>query len=154
MHWECGFLTTGPPGKCLHWQFLFRMYLYLYLCLYRSIICIGFAVLTKIVKYIHCCSVAKSCPTLHDPLNCSILGLPVPHHLLEFAQVLVHWIGDAINHLILCCALLLLLSIFPSIRVFSNKSAVGIRWPKYWSFSFSISSSNDYSRLISFRIDW
>ena len=58
------------------------------------------------------------------------------------------------NHQILCCLLLLLLSIFPSIRVFSNESALLIRWPKYWSFSFSISPSNEYSGLISFRIDW
>ena len=58
------------------------------------------------------------------------------------------------NHLILCCPLLLLPSISPSIRVFSNKSVLHIRWPKYWSFSFSISPSNEYSRLISFRTDW
>ena len=58
------------------------------------------------------------------------------------------------NHLIFCCPLLLLPSIFPSIRVFSNESALRIRWPKYWSFSFSISHSNEYSGLISFRIDW
>ena len=58
------------------------------------------------------------------------------------------------NHLILCCSLLLLPSVFPSIRVFSNESAFHIRWPKYWSFSFSISSSDEYSGLISFRIDW
>ena len=58
------------------------------------------------------------------------------------------------NHLILCCPLLLLPSIFPSIRVFSNELILSIRWPKYWSFSFSISPSNDYSGLISFRIDW
>ena len=58
------------------------------------------------------------------------------------------------NHLILCCPLLLLLSIFPSIRVFSNESALCIMWPKYWSFSFSISPSNEYSGLISFRMDW
>ena len=58
------------------------------------------------------------------------------------------------NHLILCCPLLLLPSIFPSIRVFSNGSVLYIRWPKYWSFSFSISPSNDYSGLISFRMDW
>ena len=58
------------------------------------------------------------------------------------------------NHLILCCSLLLLSSIFPNIRVFSSELAVCIRWPKYWSFSFSISPSNEYSGLISFRIDW
>jgi len=58
------------------------------------------------------------------------------------------------NHLILCCPLLVLTSIFPSIRVFSNESALCIRWPKYWSFNFSISPSNEYSGLISFRMDW
>ena len=58
------------------------------------------------------------------------------------------------NHLILCCPLLLLSSIFPSIRVFSNKSVLNIRWPKYWSFSFRSSPSNEYSGLISFRMDW
>ena len=58
------------------------------------------------------------------------------------------------NHLILCHPLLLLPSIFPSIRVFSNESVLCIRWPKYWSFSFNISPSNEYSRLISFRMDW
>ena len=58
------------------------------------------------------------------------------------------------NHLILCCALLLLPSIFPSIRVFSNESALCIRWPKYWSFSFNISPSNEHSGLVSFRVDW
>ena len=58
------------------------------------------------------------------------------------------------NHLILCCPLLLLPSIFPSIRVFSNESAVQTRWPKYWSFSFSFSPSNEYSGLISYKIDW
>ena len=58
------------------------------------------------------------------------------------------------NHLILCCPLLLLPSVFPSIRVFSNESALCIRWPKYWSFSFSVSPSNEYSGLISFRMDW
>ena len=58
------------------------------------------------------------------------------------------------NHLILCCPLLLPPSVFPSIRVFSNESVLCIRWPKYWSFSFSISPSNEYSGLISFRIDW
>ena len=75
------------------------------------------------------------------------------HYLLEFAQIKVHWIRDAINHLILCYSLLLLPSIFLSIRVFSNELALCLRWPKYWNFSFSISPSNEYSGLISFRID-
>ena len=90
-------------------------------------------------------------------------GLPFPHHLPNFAQVHVHCMGEAIqpshplmssSHLILWCPLLLLPSIFPSMRDFSSELAVHIRWPKYWSFSFSISPSNEYSGLISFKIDW
>ena len=81
-------------------------------------------------------------------------GLPVHHQPPEFTLTHVHWVGDAFNHLILCLPLLLLPSIFPSIRVFSNELALHIRWPKYWSFHFSISPSNEYSGLISFRRDW
>ena len=77
---------------------------------------------------------------------------PVLHYHPEFAQIHVYWMVMPSNHLILCRPLLLLPSIFPSIRVFSNESALHIRWTKYW--SFSISSSNEYSRLISHRIDW
>ena len=84
-------------------------------------------------------------------MDCSTPGLPVHHHLLEFAQTHVHRVGDAISS---CRPLLLLPSIFPSIRVFSNESALRIRWPKCWSFSFNIRPSNEYSRLISFRMDW
>ena len=91
-------------------------------------------------------------PTLCDPMHCSTPNFPVLHCLLEFAQTYVHWVDDAPNHLILWHLLLLLPSIFPSIRVFSNESALLIRWPKYW--SFSISPSTEYSGLISFRIDW
>ena len=94
-----------------------------------------------------CCSVAQSCLTLCDPLDCSMPGLPVLHHLPELAQTHVHCTGDA-SHLILCGPLLLL----PS--VFFNEWALRIRWPKDWNFSFSISTSNEYSGLISFRIDW
>ena len=96
-------------------------------------------------------SVAQLCPTLCNPMESSTPGLPVHHQLLEFAQTHVHRDGDPIHHLILCHPLLLLPSIFPSIRVFSNESALRIRWPKYWSFSFKISS--EYSGLISFRMD-
>ena len=99
-------------------------------------------------------SVAHSCPTLCNPMNRSTPGLPVHHQLLEFTQTHVHLVCDAIHHLILSHPLLLLPSIFPSIRVFSNESMLRIRWPKYWSFSFNISPSNEYSGLISFRIDW
>ena len=98
-------------------------------------------------------SVTQSCLTLCDPMDCSTPGLPVHHQLPEFTQTDVHWVGELpSNHLILCHPLLLPPSIFPSIRVFSNESVLHIRWPKYW--SFSISPSNEYSGLISFRIDW
>ena len=85
-------------------------------------------------------------------MDCSTPGFPVPHHLPEFAQVDESVVPS--NHLILCHPLLLLTSAFPSIRVFSSESAVCIRKPKYWSFSFSISPSNEYSGLISFKTDW
>ena len=91
---------------------------------------------------------------LCDPMDCSMSGLLVHHQLPEFTQTHVHWITDAIQHLILCGPLLLLPSIFPSITVSSNESVLHIRWPNYWSFSFSISPSNEYSGLISFRMDW
>ena len=99
-------------------------------------------------------SVAQSCPTLCDPMNHSMPGLIVHHQLPEFAQTQVHWVSDGINHLILCCPLLLRPSIFPNIRVFTNESILRIRWPKYWSFSFNISPSNEHPGLISFRMDW
>ena len=107
---------------------------------------------TRLFRY-QFSSVARSCPTLCDPMNCSIPGLHVHHKLPEFTQTHAHRVGDAIQPLILCRPLLLLPSIFPSIRVFSNKSALCIRWPKYWSFSFSISPSNEYSvSLLSKRL--
>ena len=97
-----------------------------------------------------CCSVAKSCPAPCNPTDCNTPGFPVLHCLPELAQTHTHWISDAI----LCCPLLLLPSIFPSVRVFSNEMAPYIRWPTCWSFIFSLSPSNEYSGLISFRIDW
>ena len=98
-----------------------------------------------------CCSVSQLCPTLCNPMDRSMPGFPVLHHFLELAQTHVHWVGDAIQP---SCPLLLLPSIFLSIKVFSNELALCIRWPKYWSFSFSISPFNEYSGLISFRINW
>ena len=86
-------------------------------------------------------SVAQSCPTLCDPMDCSTPGFPVHHQLPELAQTHVHWVGDAVQPLILCGPFLLLPSIFSSIRVFSNELVLHVRWLKYWSFSFSISSS-------------
>ena len=89
-------------------------------------------------------SVTQSCLTLCDPINRSKPGLPVHQQLPEFTQTHVHESVMPSNHLILCSPLLLL-SIFPSIRIFSSESVLRIRWPKYWSFSFSVSPSNDYS---------
>ena len=98
-------------------------------------------------------SVAQSCPTLCDPMNCSTPGLPVHHQLLEFKLMSIESVMPS-SHLILCCPLLLLPLIPPSIRVFSNESTLCIRWPKYWSFSFSLNPSNEHPGLISFRMDW
>ena len=96
-------------------------------------------------------SVAQLCPTLCNAMDYSTPGFPVHPQLPELAQTLVHQVGDAIQpH----PSNLLLPSIFPSIRVFSNESALCIRWPKYWSYSFSISLSSEYSVMISFRMDW
>ena len=98
-------------------------------------------------------SVAQSCLTLCDPMNCSTPGLPVHHQLPESTETHVIELVMPSKHLILCRPPLLLPSIFPSIRVFSSESALPIRGPKYWSFSFSISPSNEYSGLIFFRIN-
>ena len=100
-----------------------------------------------------CCSVAKSCPTLilWTAAHQASPSFTVSQSLLRFTSL------ESVvlcNHLILCCPLVLWPSGFPSIRVFSFESALRIRWPKYWNFSFSISPSNEYSGLISFRIDW
>ena len=100
-------------------------------------------------------SVTQSCPTLCDPMDCqacqaslSITNSQSLPKLMSIESVMPS------NHLILCRPLLLLTSIFPSIRVFSNESALHIRWAKYWSFSFNISPSNEHPGLISFRMDW
>ena len=90
------------------------------------------------IELIQFSSVSQSCPTLCEPMDCSTPGLPVHHS----------------NHLILCHPLLLLPSIFLSIRVFSNESALCIRWSNYWRFSFNISPSNEHPGLISFTMDW
>ena len=99
------------------------------------------------------CSV-QQLSRVHDPMDCSTPGLPVHHQLLELTQTHVHWVSDVIQPSHPLLSLLLPPSIFPSIKVFSNESVLCIRWPKYWSFSFSISPSNEYSGLISFRRDW
>ena len=92
--------------------------------------------------------------TLCNPIDCSMSGFPVLHYLPEFAQFMSIQSVMPSSHLILCRPLLLLPSIFPSIRIFSNESALHIRWQKCWSFSFSITPSSEYLGLISFRMDW
>ena len=99
-------------------------------------------------------SVAQSCLTLCNPMKRSMQGLPVHHHLLELFKLMSIESVMPSSHLILCHPLLLLPPNPPSIRVFSNESAVHIRWPKYWSFIFNISPSSEHSGLISFRMDW
>ena len=99
-------------------------------------------------------SVTQSCPTLCDPMDCSMPGFPVitsSRSLLKFLSIKLVMPS---NHLILYCSLLLPPLVFPSIRVFSNESVFRIRWPMYWSFSFSISPSNECLGLIYFRMDW
>ena len=98
------------------------------------------------------CAVTNSCLILCNPMDCSTPAFPVLHYLTEFTQTHSYWVDDAIQHLILCCSLVQLHSIFPSIRVFSSELALPISWPKYWSFSICL--SNEYSGLISFRIGW
>ena len=99
-------------------------------------------------------SVTQSCPTLCNLMNRSTPGLPVHHQLLESLRLRSIESVMPSSHLILCRPLLLLPPIPPSIIVFSNESTLCMRWPKYWSFSFSISPSNEHPGLMSFRINW
>ena len=102
------------------------------------------------------CSVAKSCLTLCDPMDCSLPGFPVLHYLLELAQTHVHWVGDPTIHPTISSSVAPISSCpqsFPA-SGFSNELALRIGWPKYSSFSFNISLSSEYSGLTSFRIDW
>ena len=131
--------TKGPVKMSISWH--------------RDNKFLSFYQLLMILLFCCCCSVAKSCLTLCGPVNCSMPSSSVLHCFPVFAQIHVHWIDDAISHLILCCPLLLLSLIFPSIRVFSNEFAAPTRWSKYWSFNFSNSLPNEYSGLMSFRID-
>ena len=98
-------------------------------------------------------SVSQSCPTLCDPMNRSTPGLPVHHQLPEFTQTQVHRVGDPIQPSHPLSSPLLLPPIPPSIKVFSNESTLHMRWPKYWSFSFSIIPSKEIPGLI-FRMNW
>ena len=99
-------------------------------------------------------SVPQSCPTLCDPMDCSMLCLPVHQQLPEFTQTHGHRVGDAIQPSHPLASPSPPAFNLPSIRVFSNESTLCIRWPKYWSFNFNISSSSEHPGLISFRMDW
>ena len=101
-----------------------------------------------------CCSVTKLCLTLYDPMNCSMPGSPSFTISWSLLQVIPIESVMPSNHLILCCPLLFLPSIFPSIRIFSSESALHLRWLEDWSFSFNISPSNGHLGLISFQVDW
>ena len=99
-------------------------------------------------------SVAQSCPTLCNPINCSMKASPsITNSWSLFKLMSIDSVMPS-SHLILCCPLLLLPPIPSSLRVFSNESTLHMRWPKYWSFSFSISPSNEHPGLISIRMDW
>ena len=98
--------------------------------------------------------VTQSCPTLCNSMDCSMPGLPVHHQLLVFTQTHIHRVSDAIQPSRPLSYPSPPTSIFPSLRVFSNESALRIMWTKYWSFSFNISPSNEHPGLISFRLDW
>ena len=101
-----------------------------------------------------CCSVTKSCPILCDPMDCSMPGFPVLHYSLEFAQSHMPWVNNAIQPSYPLSSPSPPALNLSQHHVFSNESVLHIRWPKYWSFSFSISLSNEYSGLVSYRIDW
>ena len=103
--------------------------------------------------YLMFSSVAQSCPTLCDSMNHSMSGLSITNSWSAPKLMSIESVMRS-NHLILCHPLLFSPSIFPSIRVFSKESTLHMRWPKYWSFSFSISPSKEHARLVSFRMDW
>ena len=123
-------------------------------CRFQHINSIHVLLNLHVFLFICCCSIAKSCLTLCDPLNCStpdFLSFTISQSLFKLMSI------ESVmpfNHLILYHPFLLLPSIFPSIRVFSNESALCTRWPKYWSFSFSIIPSKEIPGLIPFRMDW
>ena len=124
------------------------VYIYIHMCIYAYI-----CILYIYVSAVQFSSVAQSCLTLRNSMNCSRPGLPVHHQIPEFTQTCVHWVGDAIqpSHPLLSPSPS---ALNPSIRVFSNESALPIGWPMYWSFSFNISPSKEYPGLISCRMDW
>ena len=115
---------------------------------------VNFIAFFKLKTVVRFSSVTQSCPTLYNLMDCNTPGFPVHHQLLELTQTHVHWVSDAIqpSHPLLSpCPPVFNLSQYLGL---SNESVLHIRWPKYWCFSFGISPSNEYSGLISFKIDW
>ena len=141
-------MTTGKTIALTRWTFVGKVMSLLFNMLSRFVI----TFLPR--SSVQFSSVTQSCPTLCDPMNCSTPGLPVHHQLPEFTQTHVHRVSDAIQPSHPSRPLLLLPPIPPSIRVFSNEPTLHMRWPKYWSFSFSIIPFKEHSSLISFRMDW
>ena len=122
----------------------------------KCVLFLVFLISLNVTTTFCCYSVTQSHPILCNPMDCSTPGLRVPYHLLEFVCPSSRSFHQCclFSHLILWHPLLLLSSVFPSIRDLSNESSVPIRWPKYWSFNFSISHSSEYSGLISLQFDW
>ena len=142
---NCIWGHTINLNKYLYNDFLNKEMIYSivhYFCIFCSISLVQFS------------SVAQSCLTLCNPADCSTPGLPVHHNSQSPPKPMSIELVMPSNHLILCHPLLLLPSILPSIRVFSNESALCIRWPKIWSFSFNISPSSEHPGLTFFRMDW
>ena len=153
--------STGNSAQCyvtawMRGEFGENGYVYMYgwVHTYGLYVCYPPETITTLLISYQFSSVTQSCLALCNPLDFSTPNFTVHHQLLELAQTHAQKLVMPSNHLILCHPLLFPPSFFPSIRVFSNESVLCIRWPKYWSFSFSISPSNEYSGLISFRIDW
>ena len=130
-----------PEGYCVHFQKLVCN-LFFFLFVFQTNCLVQFS------------SVAQSCLTICDPMDCKTPNFPVHHQVPEFTQTHVYCVSDAIQPSHPLSSPSPPISIFSSIRVFSNESVHHIKWPKYWSISFSISPSNEYSGLISFRMDW
>ena len=133
-------LSSLPPQPHVSWSGEFLIVSPLLEFLISSLECLG---KMQLQKGGCCYSVAKSCATICNPMDCSTQGFPVLHHLPEFAHTMSTEPTMLSNHLILCHSLLLLPSIFPGFRGFSNESVLHMRWPKYQSFSFSISAFNE-----------
>ena len=122
--------------------------------IYQQYYQLWYYISTELFSSVQFSSVTQSCLTLCDPMNRSTLGLPVHHQLPEFTQTQVHWVGDAIQPSHPLSSPSPPASNPSIIRVFSNESTLRMRWPKYWSFSFSISPSKEHPGLISFRMVW